>query len=124
MIHLIVGNTGSGKTTYSKSLKQKTNGIIFSIDKWNKTLFLPDKNETDGLNWFLECIECSEALILDLIHQLEVSNLDSILFFRRGKIIHLKLGYAHEVYKDKHFSNEQRKCSYKINVLYTPGHTS
>ena len=88
MIHLIVGNTGSGKTTYSKSLKQKTNGIIFSIDKWNKTLFLPYKNETDGLNWFLERIERSEALILDLIHQLEVSNLDSILDLGLSKYAH------------------------------------
>lgn len=44
MIHLIVGNTGSGKTTYSRELKQKTNGVIFSIDKWNNALFLTDKN--------------------------------------------------------------------------------
>ena len=33
MIHLIVGNTGSGKTTYSNELKRMTKGIIFSIDK-------------------------------------------------------------------------------------------
>lgn len=49
MIHLIVGNTGSGKTTYSNELKSKNDGIIFSIDKWNNTLFLADKKPTDGL---------------------------------------------------------------------------
>jgi len=43
MIHLIVGNTGSGKTTYSTNLQRKTQGIIFSIDKWNRILFLDDK---------------------------------------------------------------------------------
>lgn len=43
MIQLIVGNTGSGKTPYSNKLKEKTKGIIFSIDKWNNTLFLADK---------------------------------------------------------------------------------
>lgn len=43
MIHLIVGNTGSGKSTYSAELKRKTNGIVFSIDTWNNTLFLADK---------------------------------------------------------------------------------
>ena len=107
MIHLIVGNTGSGKTTYSKSLKQKTNGIIFSIDKWNKTLFLPDKNETDGLNWFLERIERSEALILDLIHQLEVSNLDSILDLGLSK-------YAHR----EKFRTFTKKNGYQLKLHY------
>jgi len=43
MIHLIVGNTGSGKTTYARFLKENSAAIIFSIDQWNKTLFLPDK---------------------------------------------------------------------------------
>lgn len=49
MIHLIIGNTGSGKTTYSSELKINTDGVIFSIDKWNNILFLPDKKPTDGL---------------------------------------------------------------------------
>ena len=54
MIHLIIGNTGSGKTTYARELKRKTKGIQFSIDTWNKTLFLEDKKPDDGLEWFLE----------------------------------------------------------------------
>lgn len=54
MIHLIVGNTGIGKTTYSNKLKATTKGVIFSIDFWNNTLFIPDKNPEDGLDWFLE----------------------------------------------------------------------
>ena len=88
MIHLIVGNTGSGKTTYSNELKAKTKGIIFSIDKWNKTLFLPDKKETDGLEWFLERIDRSEELILSLIHQLEDAETDSILDLGLSKFEH------------------------------------
>ncbi|SEM11037.1 hypothetical protein SAMN04488008_109103 [Maribacter orientalis] len=63
MLHLIVGNTGSGKTTYSNELKSKTKGVLFSIDTWNKTLFLPDKSPTDGREWFLEHIERSENII-------------------------------------------------------------
>lgn len=31
IIHLIVGNTGSGKTTYSNTLKKDINTIVFSI---------------------------------------------------------------------------------------------
>ena len=88
MIHLIVGNTGSGKTTYSSELKGKTKGIIFSIDKWNNTLFLDDKKSTDGLEWFLERIERAEKMIMDLIRQLENSETDSILDLGLSKFTH------------------------------------
>lgn len=88
MIHLITGNTGSGKTTYSNKLKEETKGIIFSIDKWNKTLFLPDKKPSDGLDWFLERIERNEDIILSLILQLESNETDSILDLGLSKFKH------------------------------------
>lgn len=88
MIHLIVGNTGSGKTTYSNQLKKKTKGIIFSIDKWNNTLFMPDKKPTDDLDWFLARIERSETLIMNLISQLENAGTDSILDLGLSKFEH------------------------------------
>ncbi len=88
MIHLIVGNTGSGKTTYSAELKRKNNGIIFSIDKWNKTLFLSDKKPTDGLDWFLERINRAEEIIMELVKQLESVKTDSILDLGLSKFEH------------------------------------
>lgn len=88
MIHLIVGNTGSGKTTYSNELKGKTHGVVFSIDKWNKTLFLADKKSTDGLEWFLERIERAEEMIMDIVKQLENSNTNSILDLGLSKLEH------------------------------------
>lgn len=88
MIHLIVGNTGSGKTTYSNALKQKINGIVFSIDYWNKTLFLKDKKIEDGLDWFLERIDRAEDVILNLVHQLENTKTDSILDLGLSKVEH------------------------------------
>ena len=88
MIHLIVGNTGAGKTTYSQELKRKTNGIIFSIDTWNNTLFIPDKTENDGLDWFLERIERSESLIQKLCIQLSESGIDAILDLGLSKFDH------------------------------------
>ncbi len=88
MIHLIVGNTGSGKTTYSKRLKQELGGVVFSIDKWNNTLFLPDKTESDGLEWFLERIDRAETLMMDLIIHLEHSHTDSILDLGLSKFGH------------------------------------
>ena len=88
MIHLIVGNTGSGKTTYSNELKGKTNGIVFSIDTWNRTLFLADKKPDDGLEWFLERIDRAEIMIMNLVKQLENSNTDSILDLGFSKFEH------------------------------------
>ena len=88
MIHLIVGNTGSGKTTYSNNLKKDINGIVFSIDKWNNTLFMKDKTNKDGLEWFLERIERAESLILNLVLQLENTNIDSILDLGLSKFEH------------------------------------
>lgn len=88
MIHLVVGNTGAGKTTYSNQLKKKTKGIIFSIDQWNKTLFFPDKTPTDGLDWFLERIDRAESLMMILIKQLESAKTDSILDLGFSKIEH------------------------------------
>ncbi len=88
MIHLIVGNTGSGKTTYSHQLKEKTKGIVFSIDQWNKTLFFPDKKETDGLEWFLDRIDRAEELIMTQVKQLESIEVDSILDLGLSKYSH------------------------------------
>lgn len=88
MIHLIVGNTGSGKTTYSKELKEKTKGIVFSIDKWNNILFLADKKPSDGLDWFLERIERAELMIMDLVTQLEDLKMDAILDLGLSKFEH------------------------------------
>lgn len=69
-------------------MKGKTEGIIFSINKWNKTLFLDDKKTTDGLEWFLERINRAEAMIMDIIIQLENVETDSILDLGLSKFEH------------------------------------
>lgn len=107
MIHLIVGNTGSGKTTYAKALQKKTKGVIFSIDNWNKELFLPDKKETDGLEWFLERIDRSESVIMDLIFQLEYVKTDTILDLGLSKVSHRE--------KFKNFAN---RGGFDIRIHY------
>ncbi len=88
MIHLIVGNTGSGKTTYASELKLERKGILFSIDTWNNTLFLPDKKPTDGLEWYLDRIDRAEKLMMDLVQQLENTKIDSILDLGLSKFEH------------------------------------
>ena len=88
MIHLLVGNTGAGKSTYANALKNKLKGVVFTLDKWNKVLFFPDKTEEDGLDWFLERIERAEFLMQDLILQLEETGVDSILDVGLSKFLH------------------------------------
>jgi predicted kinase len=51
-------------------------------------LFLPDKTETDGLEWFLERIERVERMILNVVTQLEDSNTDAILDLGLSKFEH------------------------------------
>lgn len=88
MLHLIVGNTGAGKTTYSNRLKKEIKGIVFSIDTWNKTLFMEDKKETDGLDWFLERIERAETLMKSLILQLKDIEVPIVLDIGLSKFSH------------------------------------
>ena len=107
MIHLIVGNTGSGKTTYANKLKKEIGGVVFSIDKWNNVLFIPDKKEDDGLAWFLERIERSESLIMSLIKQLEYIGVDAILDLGLSKFSH----------REK-FRNFAKANSYKIKTHF------
>jgi len=117
MIHLIIGNTGSGKTTYSNQLKAEVNGVLFSIDKWNNVLFLADKKPTDGLEWFLERIERAETMILDVVMQLENSGTDSILDLGLSKLDHrekFRKFAAENGYQIKsHFLNISKETRWK-----------
>lgn len=88
MIHLLVGNTGAGKSTYAIGLKQDIKGVVFTLDRWNNILFLPDKTEKDGLDWFLERIDRAEILMQDLILQLDNLGVDSILDVGLSKFSH------------------------------------
>ncbi|APG64309.1 Zeta toxin [Tenacibaculum todarodis] len=88
MIHLLVGNTGAGKSTYANRLKLEINGVVFTLDKWNKILFFPDKTDQDGLEWFLERIDRAELLMQDLILQLERTGVDAILDVGLSKFKH------------------------------------
>lgn len=100
MIHLITGNTGAGKTSYAQELKKTTKGVVFSIDQWNNTLFLMDKNPEDGLEWFLERIERAEIMIMSLVEQLEEASIDSILDLGFSKIAHRDKFRKFEVKKE------------------------
>ncbi len=111
---IIVGNTGAGKTTYCQDLKAKNKGVIFSIDEWNATLFLPDKTDKDGLDWFLERIERNESMIQSLVIQLENASTDSIL----------DLGFSKKAHRDKFRDFAVSKgFDFKLHFLDVPKET-
>lgn len=114
MIHLLVGNTGSGKTTYANKLKHELKAVIFSIDSWNRMLFLPDKTDADGLDWFLERIDRSEAMIQNLAVQLDAIGVDVIL----------DLGFSKSSHREKFriFAQEKR-IAVQLHFLDIPKKT-
>jgi predicted kinase len=111
MIHLILGNTGAGKTTYAQELKKKVQGVIFSVDHWNNTLFMADKQLTDGVDWFLERIARGDTMIRSLVKQLEEAGVDSIL----------DLGFAKEE-RRANFCNfaKANSFNYQLHFLDIP----
>lgn len=111
MLHLILGNTGSGKTTYANKLKKEINGIVFSIDVWNKTLFLADKTAADGLEWFLERIDRAEFLMENLILQLKDIEVPVVLDLGLSKFSHRE--------KFRNFAKEHN-LAIKLHFLNIP----
>jgi predicted kinase len=53
-VYLIEGPVGAGKSTFSRSLTTKTNGIHISLDEWFVSLFSPDRPAAEITTWYLE----------------------------------------------------------------------
>lgn len=108
MIHIITGNTGAGKTSYANQLKSESRAIIFSIDKWNNTLFFPDKKDSDGVEWILERMARAENMMMSQLVQLEDLGIDSIL----------DLGFSKYEHREKFraFAREN-SIEYKLHFL-------
>lgn len=114
MVYLITGNTGAGKTTYAQQLKKMCNGIVFSIDHWNKTLFLDDKTETDGVGWFLERITRSDEMIQSLVLQLHTAETPAIL----------DLGFAKQERRTAFYEIlNKHKVAFELHLLDVPSAT-
>jgi predicted kinase len=47
-LHLIIGSTGAGKSTYARTLATRHSGVRFAIDEWMLELFEPDRPEDAG----------------------------------------------------------------------------
>lgn len=63
MLHMIVGSTGAGKTTYSMKLETALPAVRFSIDEWMMDLFWADAPAELSFDWAYERVErCGKVI--------------------------------------------------------------
>jgi predicted kinase len=77
IVYLVSGQIGSGKTTYSKSLEEKTGAIRFSPDEWMLKLYPQQISNEEFDYYFFKCCEIAWSVAKKLIKK----NLDVILDF-------------------------------------------
>lgn len=62
-IHIVYGPQGAGKSTYSKKLAMKVNGVHLSIDEWMWRLYGADLPKPLNIGWVVERVERCEQQI-------------------------------------------------------------
>ena len=56
-VHLVCGQTGAGKSTYSARLASDLGGVRFSIDEWMERLHNADRPAELRFEWFYERVQ-------------------------------------------------------------------
>ncbi len=78
-IHLVCGPVGAGKTTFAGKLCQETGAVLFSIDEWMTSLFMPDLQGDIEYDWAMERIGRVESLIWSQVGQLMKLDVEAVL---------------------------------------------
>ncbi|WP_237274417.1 AAA family ATPase [Tenacibaculum ovolyticum] len=78
-IHLVFGPQGAGKSTYSKKLSEKVNGIHLSIDDWMWKLYGEDLPRPMNFKWIMERVERCEKQIWSTAEKISKCGCDVIL---------------------------------------------
>ncbi len=92
-VYIITGNTGAGKSTYSKKLAIKENAYILAGDEWFKTLFLADTPTPSTYEWALERTQRIETQMLNESLKLldkDISVILDIGFFKKEQRLKVK----------------------------------
>ena len=78
-IHLVVGSTGAGKSTFARRLARECGGVCFAVDEWMRRLFHPDRPEAAGYDWYAPRIERVTDMIWSLVLELVPTGTPSVL---------------------------------------------
>ena len=70
MVSLVVGSTGAGKTTIARFLAADFGAVRFSIDEWMNQLFMDERPEDAGFDWYWPRIQRCEAMMRRVIEPL------------------------------------------------------
>jgi predicted kinase len=70
IIHLVVGSTGAGKSTYARALSRDLGAARFAIDEWMETLFFADRPDDAGPDWYMNRIARATDMIWEMVTQL------------------------------------------------------
>ncbi|MGZ8886197.1 MAG: AAA family ATPase [Halobacteriota archaeon] len=62
-VHIVFGQQGAGKSTYSRNLAEQEQGVRFSIDDWMGELYSPDLPTPMSLPWIMERVQRCERRI-------------------------------------------------------------
>ena len=83
-VHLVEGPVGAGKSTFSKSLALRTNGVHIALDEWFVRLYSADRPATNFMDWYVE----RKARLLELIwsHSSAVLSSDTDVVLELGLI--------------------------------------
>jgi len=78
-VHLVIGSTGAGKSTYARALTERERGVRFVIDEWMRELFGPDQPKNPGYDFYAPRIERASAMIWSVVRQLARVSVPSVL---------------------------------------------
>lgn len=78
-LHLVVGSTGAGKSTFARQLAQSSGAVRFAVDDWMQELFAPDRPADAGYDWYAPRIARCTELIWTLASRLVRVGTPSVL---------------------------------------------
>ena len=94
-LHLISGLPASGKTTYARELRNRVDGVLFSLDRWLITVFgrysLPEVGQDEHTRRVLACRELMWESASELLKRKVDVILDDGFFYREHRMRHVAL---------------------------------
>ncbi len=79
LLHLVIGSTGAGKSTYSLRLAEELGAVRFVIDEWMQALYGDDCPVDAGHDWYMPRIRRCTRQILNVALQLASRGSSSVL---------------------------------------------
>ena len=110
-IHLVIGSTGAGKSTYARQLAEKTSGARFAIDEWITALYGEDRPVDADYHWYRERIDRATDKIWRVASQLVNLGMDSVL----------EIGLTQHVEREKFYQRvREAGVTLRLHVLDAP----